>query len=405
MRFLFLSTGYSPEPGGGHLLQELAEQLAGEGHEVDFLVADPLGRLPRGPLPSQTPGLRAANIGRSWSFVPAKGPLKYIAPNLSAWFDGAWLKWLRDEYDLLLVATPVTIYSATLARVFSSTHVRVKGLIVWDFFPIAQLEAGAVTAPGFERALFWAENRIVRQMDVYFVLTPMAGDFLRSYYSEATGATEVLRPWGPDLVEGSASPGAHDHLTVVWGGNFIARRAVEDLLRVAEESMRRGLSVRFLLAGDGATRGDYERMAERLGLTNVEFVGRLDRASYLELLAEADIATSLLTESTSPCFPSKTVDYCQVGLPLLVTCESGNDYGAILEACGAGKSFAPGQIAPITDWLQSMCAPHGRIPLAEMGRASRALFERELDVEAAARIVVHTAGVAAIAALSDRRPS
>lgn len=391
MRFLFLSTGYVPIAGGGHLLQELAEHLASEGHDVDFLVADPSGILPRGPLPSQIPGLRAANIGRRWSFVPAKGPLKYIAPNLSAWFTGGWLKWLRDEYDLLLVATPLTVYSATLARVFNATRVRVKALILWDFFPIAQLEAGAVRAPGFERALFWAENRIVCQMDAYFVLTPRAGDFLRSYYVDAAGEIEVLPPWGPDLVSRPASPGISDRLTVVWGGNFIARRALEDLLHVAQESMLRELPVHFLLAGDGPTRPIYERMAEDMKLTNVEFLGRLDRADYLELLARTDIATSLLTESTSPCFPSKTVDYCQVGLPLLVTCESGNDYGSILEDCGAGKSFAPGQIGPITDWLEEMCGSQGRGALMAMGRASRALFDRELDVEAAARVVVNRA--------------
>lgn len=387
MRFLILSTGFSLESGEGHLLQELGEQLASEGHEVDFLVVDPTGELPRGPLPSGTPGIRAANIGRSWSFLPLRGPLKYIPANLSPWLERGWLKWLRTSYDLLLVATPGMVYSSVLAQLRRHTNVRRYALVMWDFFPIAQLEAGAVRAPGLEGLLYRAEARVVEGMDTYFVLTPKAGDFLRSYYPGATGKIEFLRPWGPDLGAESTGGRAPEVLTVVWGGNFIARRAIDDILRVAEQSKLRDLPVRFLFAGDGQTREAYEQMACDLGLTNVTFLGRLDRTEYLALLGTADVATSFLTESSSPCFPSKTVDYCQAGLPLLVTCESGNDYGSILEECGAGVSFSPGQTAEITAWLQAMTQRSGHEVLESMGRASRALFEDELDVRAAAEVV------------------
>ncbi|MGA8868098.1 MAG: glycosyltransferase family 4 protein [Candidatus Sulfotelmatobacter sp.] len=58
---------------------------------------------------------------------------------------------------------------------------------------------------------------------------------------------------------------------VLYFGRLSREKGVEDLLH----AMRRLPHLRLVLAGDGPERGDLERLAGELGVTNVEFVGHL----------------------------------------------------------------------------------------------------------------------------------
>lgn len=70
---------------------------------------------------------------------------------------------------------------------------------------------------------------------------------------------------------------------VVYCGRLSAEKGVDDLLR----AIRQVPHVRFVIAGDGPQRSELQELAVRLGLNNVEFVGRIGPAERDALIAQS----------------------------------------------------------------------------------------------------------------------
>ena len=80
-------------------------------------------------------------------------------------------------------------------------------------------------------------------------------------------------------------------LQVSW---LIPEKGIEDLLHAARNVLNRNGQVHFVIAGDGASRGDYQRMAEELGITDhVSFIGIVNDPLGEGLFAACDIACQM----------------------------------------------------------------------------------------------------------------
>jgi len=79
-----------------------------------------------------------------------------------------------------------------------------------------------------------------------------------------------------------------------------------------------------------------------------------------------------------PSFPSKIVDYCAAGLPVIVCIEDASDAGDIVAAANAGIKVAAGDEGALAQAIETMWQEHEQGTLAARGNAARALFVREL---------------------------
>ncbi len=92
------------------------------------------------------------------------------------------------------------------------------------------------------------------------------------------------------------------------------------LIKAAREVCGRYPATRFVLAGDGARRAEFESMAAQLGLKqNFFFLGQ--RQDIPELLACCDIA---VLPSKAEGFPNALLEYMAAGLPTVATYVGGN---------------------------------------------------------------------------------
>jgi len=160
---------------------------------------------------------------------------------------------------------------------------------------LGRIAAAAARTPAVVSSIRVAEPRrwhllferlTSRLADVILANSPS----LRDYMIGRGIASARLRvvPNGVDLGRFSARrPGrAHTTATVLFVGRLDRQKGVDVLLRSAAALAKR-CDFRLDLVGEGPDRVKLARLAERLKLTNVRFLGRSERVSAL--LAQADV--------------------------------------------------------------------------------------------------------------------
>lgn len=383
MRFLILTAAFSPDGSRADMLQQLAEELATRGHRVDVISMGMDGNRPAGPCPTDVPGLRAFVLGVPPAWAPHRGALKY-APNV--WrlnLNRSLDRWLTGPYDGFLFFTPGVMSAGVGQRLRRMGVVRRTGFLLWDFFPVAVSEAGALALGPAERTAFGLERRIAAASDVLLAMSPAGADFAKAYYGLPTAHTAILPPWGRPVTMPGPQPPKYERFTCVWGGQFIGLRAIPDILEAARILESQGVPVDFRLAGDGPLLEETRQRVRALGLESVHFEGRLTHDRYLDVLRRSHVGLSVIEPVSSPCFPSKTVDYCQVGLAMVASVEQSSDYGQIIADAGFGVAVAAGDAPGIAESIRRL-ADSPQAELDGMAGASRRFFEEHLDVAVAA---------------------
>jgi glycosyltransferase involved in cell wall biosynthesis len=292
-------------------------------------------------------------------------------------------RFLVGRYDACVFTTPGVLAAGLPARLKRSGRVGATVMIMWDFFPVANVEIGALSGRG-SRLLHRLEQAVVRSADAVVLMTPRGEEHLDAYFTEVPGRRTVVPPWGADTAVAAHETPRRPRFTVVWGGQIVKGRALDDLLRAAADPDVMASGIDFVIAGDGPDRKKYLDLARALGIRNAEFLGHVPREEYARMLQECHVGASLLGEMSVPSFPSKTVDYCRAGLAILAAVESGTDFGTLLESAGAGVAVPSGDHKALVRALLDLAAPEHRKRTEAMGVASRLLFETELDVRVAA---------------------
>lgn len=129
-----------------------------------------------------------------------------------------------------------------------------------------------------------------------------------------------------------------DELTIVYLGLIERHRGVQDLVRAAFESRRRGLPLRLIVIGDGKGFVELEALAAELGVlgAGVDLLGRIENRRALEIVAGADVGAipHMPCEAWDTTIPNKLFDYMSLGLPVLTSNVRPVERIVLEEACG-----------------------------------------------------------------------
>lgn len=274
-------------------------------------------------------------------------------------------------------------------------------LVQWDFFPVHQAEIGRLPRLAPRGLLKRLERAAIDVADAIIVMSPKNEEFLHLYHPGLKAQVATQAPWG-----GSASDRAPEGsgeraeaFIVVFGGQLTAGRGVEDLLTAAQVLDQRQVPARILIIGDGPYRERLVKQAHDLALTNVSFLGRMPRDSYLELLGTASAGIAVTVSGVSiPSFPSKTVDYCRSGVPVIACTEDTSDYGAVIENQAGGLACRAGDPLGLAEAIETLYGEWLDGSIGRRSEAARRFFMESLTSEQAASRVL-TAGPP----LSERR--
>lgn len=178
-----------------------------------------------------------------------------------------------------------------------------------------------------------------------FIGCPTKGnvDFILKHYPNTDKLKFIVIPFwqrlNADVTIKDAKnndPLLKDKFVVVYGGSIGVAQRVERMVELADVT-KDVKDIVYLILGKGAYLSVIQRKVEDLGLKNVIFKEFLPQGEYLSLLSSCDVGMIILHEKTGmPNFPSKTMGYLNMKVPILAALDYVTDFGSYLEDNHAG---------------------------------------------------------------------
>ena len=384
MKILLVTADFAARDANPWLLDDLAAALARAGHTVDVLVHNPKVARPRGINPEPAPGISVYSVGTIAGTATRGSKLRsYIATGVRLHTVG-WRFARRSTYDLCIYTSIGAFSFGFPARIRRQGIAKALLFIMWDFFPIHQIDIGRIRSSWLHRPLKWLEWLAIRDSDIIATMSPANERFLRTYHPRVHSQLIRVPPWASTRLECVIKPERRASFTAVFGGQLVKGRGVDTILRAAKLLQDDGHSANIIIAGDGSERTALTALARELDLRNVEFVGALPRSEYRDLLqtAHAGIAATV-PGVTPPSFPSKIVEYCANGLPVVVCVEVSSDAGKYVEEHGAGLAVRAGDHVGLARALAALSSEYDAGTLGRWASAAQSLFDNELSVDRA----------------------
>lgn len=188
---------------------------------------------------------------------------------------------------------------------------------------------------------FW-ERLMFKQADYIGVPTKGNVSFIRGYYPWIDEKRFSVFPFWQKPIELKKNDsirtelGLQDKFIVIYGGSVGAAQRIEHIIELAE-ACRKVEDIVFLILGRGAYLPVIKQMAEDKGLHNVTFKDFIPQEQYLQLLGACDVGLIVLNEKmATPNFPSKSLSYFNLKVPVLAALDHVTDFGNMMTENKAG---------------------------------------------------------------------
>jgi glycosyltransferase involved in cell wall biosynthesis len=367
------------------LTDELCEALDSQGHLIDVFYLDWYRESTAGTIASRgnTRVHIIAPVGSKSGLISKMVHWTFSSLNVYRYYRS---RFKSGDHDVLIAFSPSIMFGIALLRLRSAFRNRI--LIQWDFFPYHQEQIGLIPFRWITRAGARLESMLLSTFTFIGCMSPRNVQYLTTRYRLSPGVkTGVVPLWakirGRPAVDRDQVRMQFDlplsTPIVVFGGQIAAGRGVEDIVAAASLAAKAGVNIHFLFIGKGP-RLDWlkeESVRLRAGFTVLPHV---PRDQYLELISCCDIGIVATVRNVDvPTFPSKTIDYCCVGLPIVASVERSTDFGEIIRTAGIGYFCEAGDSARLLALcIKILADDEARMELR--GR-SRRFYEESFDVQ------------------------
>ncbi|OGZ07012.1 MAG: hypothetical protein A2942_00290 [Candidatus Lloydbacteria bacterium RIFCSPLOWO2_01_FULL_50_20] len=251
-----------------------------------------------------------------------------LTPSFVAQWKFFWstLSSARKE-DRLLIVYPAErlICTVLLARCFF------HGEIIGDTFISAydSLVSDRVLASSWSiKALYYTiiDQLVCFCSDVLLFDTKEHEEYFRKRYLIHRSTKTLIIPITMDTEEFDAVSSVYPveiqqrsgRFMVLFFGNYIPLQGVQYILHAIALLPDRG-RFRFLMVGNGQTRGMAFRLRDELGLSDVEFIERLPHKAVIALTKKVDLTLGIFgdTEKAARVIPNKLLEAMACGTPVV----------------------------------------------------------------------------------------
>ncbi len=203
---------------------------------------------------------------------------------------------------------------------------------------------------------FW-EKRMLELAD--FIACPTQGniDFIRAEYPKLNGGRfHVLRFWQKEMTiipdtNAKAKVGLDGKFVVIYGGSVGKAQKIEHVVELAD-ACKEYKDMIFLILGRGAYLPVIKEMVCQKQLNNVRFMEFMPQDQYLQFLSSCDVGLIVLNEKmATPNFPSKSLSYFNLKVPVLAALDYVTDFGQILDENHAGLWAHSDDVASLKEKL------------------------------------------------------
>ena len=383
---MLVTSNYPANWGKQSLLSDLIESLGNRGHFVEILSINYSGEANRGNY-QYSEQIRIRNVGGFKLHLGKFGkPLNWILGILEAW---VLLHIRRNEFlSDLCIFTSIGISNLWLPKSIKRLKVSKKTLfILWDFFPIHQMEIGHWNFGPFSSALKFIEGKIIASADAISLMSAENKIFLDRYHGTLRSKRYILLPpWSSSGISNVSNRQREKYktFTVLFGGQLTSGRGIINLLRSFEILNRDGHKIDLIVAGDGPDREELEKITIDSNITNVKFLGQLERTNFRDLAGKCHLGVAITDSRVSPpSFPSKIPEYLGLGLPVVAGLEASSDAMDLLISSGVGSVCSPDNPSEIADSILFWSQRYSKSEINNIRHNSLLLYQKEYSVEIA----------------------
>lgn len=187
---------------------------------------------------------------------------------------------------------------------------------------------------------YW-ERKMFKSADYIGVPTKGNVKFIRGLYPWINESICAVFPfWQPpmSIIKKNVKKefGLENKFVVIYGGSVGPAQKLEHLVDLAENTQEYD-DIIFLVLGRGSKMEAIKKMASQKQLKNIVFKDFIPQKDYLQLLSSCDVGLIVLNEKhATPNFPSKTLSYFNLQVPVLAALDYVTDFGDYLEQTGTG---------------------------------------------------------------------
>lgn len=342
MNVLFLMFVFPDMNKSFNMYTAIVEEFVRNGHNVFVIAPSSSGEETRVNVEKGINVLRVKTLPLKNIPVWIKGISNLLLP----WqFKRAYKQYSQSaDYDLIIISTPpVTL--AGLASELKEKYQAKLYLILRDIFPqnavdLGFMRKGSIVYRYFrstEHKLYSIADRIgcMSRANVDYIAKNNPGiskikvhileNFQIPYVIDKHKAPELIKKYGLE-----------DKFVAVFGGNMGKPQQLKNVLYLAEQCSEFP-DVIFIFLGEGIMTGKLREEINGRKISNIRLMNILPKIAYQDLLSVCDIGLISLHENfTVPNIPSKSLDYLNIGLPVLASIDKSTDYGRLLDESGAG---------------------------------------------------------------------
>ncbi len=397
LRVCYFNRSYWPDTGAtGQLLTELAEDLvAVHGMAVTVVTGHPITgeQLPGRETRNGVEIVRAAGTTFSQRRFAGRAT-NYLTYFLSALWAAVRLP--RQDVTVALTDPPIIGLAALAARPR-------RGMVFFcqDIFPEVAGLLADFHSPMVNAVLDRLNRLLVRRAARVVAL----GDTMAQRLVDGKGArpstitvihnwadTEAIVPADKHNVF-AAAHGLGDRFVVLHAGNIGHSQNLDAVIEAAAH-LRARADILFLFIGDGNRRPALEAAVVERGLANVRFLPFQPRDQLRWTYASSDVClVSLKPGLAGYIVPSKLYPILAAGRPYLAAVEPSSEVAALTTAHGSGVLTTPGDAGELAAAIVALADdPARRLAMGIRARAASALFARDRQVAAHARVLNEVGG-------------
>ena len=378
MRIALVNQFYPPAAAPtGILLADLAAELARRGHDATVIAS--AGGYGAGGGSAVPEGVRVIRVGPATRH--RSGPATKLGDYLS-FFRRAWAELSREPRPDAVVCLTTPPFLGWLGAHLQKTAGVPYALWCMDLYPEALAAHGWLRPWNPLKPLLAAVARAERRRASAVVALGL--DMAEILRATGAAAVEVIPVWSgwsatPETVAAArdlrrARGWGDDEVILLYSGNMGRAHRAEEFAALAEATRGQSPRCRFVFAGDGPLRAEWERR-----WTGVfEFLPPApDETCAAHLLAADGHLISQRAEWTGIVVPSKFPAACALGRPVVFAGPPESSVGRWVAAADAGWLLPAGAAAAAT--AAGIGDARRR---AEKGAAARRLFERTFTREA-----------------------
>lgn len=377
----------------GHLLHELATELAREGRDVHVLTCFPS----YGPPDTWQPCPRRENVAgvrvrrlRTTRFSK-DNLLGRLVNSVTFLVPLAVRQFVRRRPGAVQLYTSNPPYLGIIGALVALIRRHPYCVLLHDAYPQLAIWVGKVKAGGLIERVWHRMNRLMygRALGT-IVLCDKARELVCATYGVPRERVHVVPNWADPSVltpmaksdtEFAKVHGLLEDFTVMYSGNLGLYYDFDTVLEAAERL--RHERVRFVLVGSGGQKSRLEREIESRKLSNVVMLPYQPFETLNDSLNACDASLVSIADGIEGIsFPSKFYSSLAVAKPIVAISESDSELRRAVESNGCGVWARSGDGAGLAEAILSLARDPDRC--ADAGRRARDLLERDYTVTACA---------------------